>query len=68
MKGVATASMTAWGLLAYIEAAHTMDVRIVKYRSMITFIGRQGTYLITSRRTEASFGIDLLWELDIEVF
>lgn len=28
MKGATTATMTAWGLLAYLEAAHTLDVEI----------------------------------------
>lgn len=68
MKGVTTASMTAWGLLAYIEAAHTIDVRMLRFRSMIIFTGLRGTCSITSSRMAASFGIDLLLEPGIVVF
>jgi squalene-hopene/tetraprenyl-beta-curcumene cyclase len=28
VKGATTATMTAWGLLAYLEAAHTLDVTL----------------------------------------
>ena len=31
LQGVTTTSMTAWGLLSYLEVAHTMDVTVYLY-------------------------------------
>ena len=43
VEGVTTATMTAWGLLAYIEAAHTLDVMLFLSRFKKTYSGQHST-------------------------
>jgi squalene cyclase len=58
VEGATTASMTAWGLLALVEAAHTINVKHFPFRLMIMSIEQPSTSLIISTKTVESFGID----------
>ena len=59
--------MTAWGLIAYLEVAHTMDVKIIGYSWKTESLKQPNTFFEISKKTVVNFMIDQSLVLAIAV-